>query len=114
MYTALHGDASYDTNQDSVVRTKAAEVRKRLAQYYLEPEHQHELRLSLPAGCYVAGFRAPVGSIPLLPAPVERPRAPGKRRQKNIQVVLRTVMVGRSHVFLVGGRACSVKAIRFH
>src|ERR1044071_2314404 len=28
----------YDTNQDPVVRIAAGEVRKRLAQYYLEPE----------------------------------------------------------------------------
>src|SRR5215475_11474380 len=43
----------YDTNQDPVVRTAAGEVRKRLAQYYLEPGHEEELRISLPAGSYV-------------------------------------------------------------
>src|SRR5215475_5583940 len=43
----------YDTNQDPVVRTAAGEVRKRLAQYYLEPGHEDELRISLPAGSYV-------------------------------------------------------------
>src|ERR1051325_9529589 len=30
----------YDPNQDPVVRIAAGEVRKRLAQYYLEPEHE--------------------------------------------------------------------------
>jgi hypothetical protein len=46
-------DPQYDTNQDPVVRTAAGEVRKRLAQYYLEPGHEDELRISLPAGSYV-------------------------------------------------------------
>jgi hypothetical protein len=36
-----------------VVRTAAGEVRKRLAQYYLEPGHEDELRISLPSGSYV-------------------------------------------------------------
>jgi hypothetical protein len=43
----------YDTNQDPVVRSAAGEVRKRLAQYYLEPGHEDEFRISLPAGSYV-------------------------------------------------------------
>jgi len=30
-------DPDYDTNLDPVVRTSACEVRKRIAQYYLEP-----------------------------------------------------------------------------
>ncbi len=42
----------YDTNQDPVVRGTAGEVRKRLAQYYLEAA-QGELRFSLPPGSYV-------------------------------------------------------------
>ena len=46
-------DPQYDTNQDPVVRAAAGEVRKRLAQYYLEPGHEDELRISLPAGSYV-------------------------------------------------------------
>lgn len=51
--------ADYDTTQDSVVRTTAAEVRKRLAQYYLEPEHEQELRVILPPGSYSPEFRIP-------------------------------------------------------
>jgi hypothetical protein len=49
----------YDTNQDPVVRTAAGEVRKRLAQYYLEPGHEDELRISLPAGSYVPEAHSP-------------------------------------------------------
>lgn len=58
----------YDTNLDSIVRTTAAEIRKRLAQYYLEPGHEQELRISLPPGSYVPEFR--VSPLPLAPAPV--------------------------------------------
>jgi hypothetical protein len=49
----------YDTNQDPVVRGTAGEVRKRLAQYYLEPGRAEELRISLPAGSYVPEIHLP-------------------------------------------------------
>lgn len=42
----------YDTNQDPIVRGTAGEVRKRLAQYYLEAG-EGELRFSLPSGSYI-------------------------------------------------------------
>lgn len=42
----------YDTNQDPIVRGTAGEVRKRLAQYYLEAR-DGELRFSLPPGSYI-------------------------------------------------------------
>lgn len=45
-------DPHYDTNQDPVVRSTAGEVRKRLAQYYLEEGHRDEIRISLPPGSY--------------------------------------------------------------
>jgi hypothetical protein len=52
-------EPQYDTNQDPVVRAAAGEVRKRLAQYYLEPGHEDELRISLPAGSYVPEVSSP-------------------------------------------------------
>ncbi len=59
-FEVFERNADYDTNQDSVVRTTAAEVRKRLAQYYLEPGHEHEIRVILPPGAYLPEFRLPV------------------------------------------------------
>jgi hypothetical protein len=47
----------YDTNSDTVVRVTAGEIRKRLAQYYYEPDHQNELRIELPSGSYVPELR---------------------------------------------------------
>jgi hypothetical protein len=49
----------YDVNLDPVVRTTAAEVRKRLIQYYYNTEHAGELVIELPLGSYVPSFREP-------------------------------------------------------
>src|ERR1700730_12960643 len=74
-FEVFRRDADYDTSQDSIVRTTAAEVRKRLAQYYLEPEHEHELRFVLPHGSYCPEFRMPA-PLPLAQVAeiVPRPR----------------------------------------
>ena len=48
--------ADYDTSQDPVVRASAAEIRKKLAQYYQESGHQSEIRIELPPGSYIAEF----------------------------------------------------------
>src|SRR5579884_1742863 len=49
--------ADYDTGLDPVVRVTAAEVRKKLAQYYQEAGHQSEARIELPPGSYLAEFQ---------------------------------------------------------
>jgi hypothetical protein len=66
----------YDTNVDPVVRTSAGEIRKRMAQYYLDAAHESELRIDLPLGSYVPEFRWPprsataaVGPAPVVPVP---------------------------------------------
>lgn len=56
---AFGREPSYDVNLDPVVRTTAAEVRKRLIQYYYNPEHAGELIIELPVGSYVPTFREP-------------------------------------------------------
>jgi hypothetical protein len=52
-------NADYDTSSDPIVRVTAAEIRKRIAQYYQEPGHDVEIRVSLPAGSYVPQFHWP-------------------------------------------------------
>lgn len=47
---------TYDTNTDTVVRYTAGEVRKRLLLYYSEHGPHNGIRISLPAGSYVAEF----------------------------------------------------------
>ncbi len=62
-------EPDYDTNLDPVVRTTAAEIRKRLAQYYQEPNHETEPRIDLPLGSYAARFQAPAEK----PSPITPP-----------------------------------------
>jgi hypothetical protein len=51
--------ADYDTASDPIVRVTAAEIRKRIAQYYQDPGHESELRVSLPSGSYIPQFHWP-------------------------------------------------------
>src|SRR5664280_3373907 len=52
-------DPSYDTNLDHIVRTAATELRKRLASYYVDEKHRHELRMDLVPGSYIPRFSLP-------------------------------------------------------
>src|SRR5580704_17472382 len=54
----------YDVNLDPVVRTSAAEVRRRLIQYYYDPARAGELIIELSAGSYVPAFRRPESATP--------------------------------------------------
>ena len=55
-------DAGYDTTSDPIVRVTAAEIRKRIAQYYQDCGDPDELRISLPPGSYVPHFEWPRAS----------------------------------------------------
>lgn len=46
----------YDTSNDAVVRVRATEVRKRLAQYYREVAQTPVVRIDLQPGSYVPEF----------------------------------------------------------
>lgn len=85
-------DPQYDTNQDPIVRGTAGEVRKRLAQYYLETGVNDTYRFSLPLGSYIpevhrvaalepgpapaVDSHMPVTSTPALPV------SPARRRKR--------------------------------
>jgi hypothetical protein len=72
----------YDTNQDPIVRGTAGEVRKRLAQYYLQAHDECSLRFSLPAGSYIPEVQKLAPAIPhLQPVPVAPARVARPRRQ---------------------------------
>jgi hypothetical protein len=60
----FHRTPDYDTNLDPVVRLCAAEVRKRLAQYYQSPAHGGELRIELNPGSYIPVFLPPAPDPP--------------------------------------------------
>lgn len=57
----------YDTGEDPIVRVRATEIRKRLAQYYQDSTDCPRLRLELPSGSYRVEFH-------FLPAPEEMPK----------------------------------------
>jgi hypothetical protein len=87
--------ADYDCSADPVVRMSAAEIRKRLGQYYSEPRHRDQLRIELPVGSYIPEFHWPEGNPSAViavepPAPrVEpeffhaEPEAPQSRRRSH-------------------------------
>jgi hypothetical protein len=56
---AFGREPGYDVNLDPIVRTTAAEVRKRLIQYYYSPDHAGEFVIELPVGSYVPVLRKP-------------------------------------------------------
>jgi hypothetical protein len=62
---AFGREPNYDVNLDPVVRSTAAEVRKRLIQYYYNTDHFGELIVELSAGSYVPSFRDPTASVNL-------------------------------------------------
>jgi len=69
----FHRPLDYDTNLDPVVRITAGEIRKRLAQYYRDPNHETELSINIPSGSYLPEFRRQPSRA--LPAPVLMPSA---------------------------------------
>jgi hypothetical protein len=73
----FHRPASYATGDDPVVRNKASEVRRRLANYYHEEAHSPSVRIELPVGSYVPEFHwnSDVSAIP----PDTVPRAQNRR-----------------------------------
>ena len=66
---------NYDTATEPIVRVTAAEIRKRIAQYYQDPGHTDEPRLSLPPGSYVPHFEFPstAGALPRTESPALLP-----------------------------------------
>ena len=74
--------ADYDTAVDPIVRVTIAEIRKRIAQYYHDEEHDAEIRIELLPGRYAPEFRAralarAAVALPPSAAEVEELRAMG-------------------------------------
>jgi hypothetical protein len=57
---------AYEPGEDPVVRLRAAEVRKRLAQFYQSATEAPEVHIDIPPGCYRATFRWKEGPSSLL------------------------------------------------
>jgi hypothetical protein len=55
------------------VRVTAGEIRKRIAQYYMQPGHEDEIRIEIPLGTYVPEFRFPESRTGVVHAPAILP-----------------------------------------
>jgi hypothetical protein len=97
----FHRDPGYDTNEDSVVRTTALDIRKRLAQYYAEEGHEQELRISLPPGSYVPEFRTPVVHPVLVPEVTAVTRSTAKPHWAFVAVAILLISVLSAGVWMV-------------
>jgi hypothetical protein len=71
----------YDTAEDPVVRVRATEVRKRLAQYYGEAGDPRDVRFEIPSGAYHVEVHWPA-AIP-----------PPRRRRSGLWLVIAAVAV---------------------
>jgi Tol biopolymer transport system component len=109
--------ADYDTSKDAIVRLRATEVRKRLAQYYGEAIIPPLVRIELPSGSYVPEFHWPPRTsdedAPVPPAP-SVPVAPAWRH-KSVLVflaVLAVVSVGVLAWFQLRTKPHEITAVR--
>ncbi|MDE3105060.1 MAG: hypothetical protein KGK08_07775 [Acidobacteriota bacterium] len=126
--------ADYDTSSDPIVRVTAAEIRKRIAQYYQEPGHEQEPRITMEVGSYVPQFALPstaqVGSphdvrtagAPSLPlaateaeagvpvAPVAQRPASAKTRQP-LRSLWRPAVLALAVLFVAAGLVASWRSI---
>lgn len=86
---AFGREPSYDVNLDPVVRTTAAEVRKRLIQYYYSHDHAGELIIELPVGSYAPSFREPFSNLSAGPDTHEGVEgvepSPGQRSEPDVR-----------------------------
>jgi hypothetical protein len=83
----------YDTAQDPVVRMTAAEVRKRLAQYYQSPEGGNDFRITFQPGSYVPEFSVPTPTEPASVASELEGASREKRRTFSALALAATVLV---------------------
>jgi len=114
-------EPDYDTGQDPVVRMTAAEVRKRLTQYYLLPEHRNELLIAYQPGSYVPEFSPGIvtaAAEATLPAPEALP-SPFRSRHSTRWLALFALavsvlaIVGTLAVMKRGGTVASDAVARF-
>ena len=121
-FQVFHREPSYDTNGDPVVRVRAADVRKRLAQYYQSLEAgASALHIELQPGSYRAHFaynpraetpRPEVGVVPVVTGkeleiaapPITRKTGWLHSRSRKVAVVVLVLLI-------IGGAAAWLDAI---
>lgn len=117
---AFGREPNYDVNLDPVVRMTAAEVRKRLIQYYYNRDHAGELVIELPLGSYIPSFRQPAAQPTTSmaePVPVELsssvPDASSVVEQANSRLTTRYWISIGIGLFLAGLIGFGIGHVRF-
>ena len=100
---AFERQSDYDTSEDPVVRVTAGEVRKKLAQYYQQPEHAGEPRIELNPGSYIPEFHFPDTAV-TPPPPALAPAPPPRTRRKLLIAACATAAVAITAVCLLAFR----------
>jgi Tol biopolymer transport system component len=108
--------AAYDTSTDAVVRVRATEVRKRLAQYYAEATGPPVVRIEVPPDSYVPEFHWPprtsVDAELVTPTPSGVVAQPWRKSGLVIVAVVGIVAVGVLAWWQPGRKPQSTNAVR--
>ena len=113
--------ADYDTATDHAVRSAVAEVRKRLAQYYMN-RARGELRIEILPGSYLPQFRRGEESTSQSPTPIQvaaaqtdlatRQTAQAKIERAESRTWLRPVSIAAGCVVLAGAIGALIVSVR--
>jgi Tol biopolymer transport system component len=91
----------YDTSNDAVVRVRATEVRKRLAQYYREAAQTPVVRIDLQPGSYVPEFHwSSPGKVDQVTTPVPT-QAIASRSRRTLWLAVSAVLVCASLLAII-------------
>lgn len=94
-YQVFERCPDYDTGEYSIVRVKANELRKRLAQFYSDSSYPSSVQIHLPRGSYTPEFRWPEIAAPE-PSNAKPPEAAAPVRLK-----LRVLITSLSLILLI-------------
>lgn len=79
----------YDTNEDPIVRARAAEIRKRLAQFYVGEGSRCPVRIEISPGSYLASLTETPKQRSIEPAITEPPVPPVEKVEPSIAIPVR-------------------------
>ena len=106
--------ADYDTAQDPVVRIRAADVRKRLAQYYQTQENSSgQWKIEIPTGSYKAQFHHPGGAVSQLAKATDLPSTSSEAIASQGPEVIGNIRLRKRNVLWVSGAAIILLAAVF-
>jgi hypothetical protein len=116
----FHRSPAYDPGEDATVRVKAGEVRKRLGLYYSTAGVHNPVRIELPSGTYVPGFRRTAAEAELPPVSsmvtvqeaeashAEPPRKAGSNRRPMLLPVLALLILATSFLWIRGRHPATI------